>query len=568
MGGTDPGRTGELPGEDVRRSSAPVLGDTGGVDGGPDAHETGVGGEPGAESGADPGAESGAVLEARARACHAAGDHRGALDAYEAAFARFRAAGDLAAAARAARTVGWFRGWVFGEWAVYQGWSGRALTLLEHVADDSAAGWRVCEQARMGNDLDAQRGQYLEAIELARRAGDEDLECEAMASLGIMLAFSGFVDEGMRHLDRALAAICGGGVQELPVLEGCLCGLLHACERTHDVDRAQQWLRAAEPVIRRGNLVSVAGHCRAHYAGILVSAGQWDAAEAELRRAVELLHDRAGLRDSALCRLADLRLRQGRLEDAAALLARLEDHEDAAVPLARLRLAQGRPALAIELVDRALVGDGRPDHVEAPLLAVAVEAHLQLGDVDTAVSLSERLSALATAQPTAAVHGLAAAARARVCVATGGDARACWREARVQHAAAKMPLEAATARLELARLCAADRPEVAIAEATAAGTAFEEIGARRAADEAAALLRDLGAPARTGPKRRTPLTRREEEVLALLGHGLTNGEIGQRLAISAKTVEHHVGRVLAKLGVRSRAEAAAVAARAEVRGAL
>jgi DNA-binding NarL/FixJ family response regulator len=96
---------------------------------------------------------------------------------------------------------------------------------------------------------------------------------------------------------------------------------------------------------------------------------------------------------------------------------------------------------------------------------------------------------------------------------------------------------------------------------------FEEIGARRAADEAAALLRDLGAPARTGPKRRTPLTRREEEVLALLGHGLTNGEIGQRLAISAKTVEHHVGRVLAKLGVRSRAEAAAVAARAEVRGA-
>ena len=158
--------------------------------------------------------------------------------AYEAAFGRYRAEGDLGAAARAARTVGWFRGWVFGEWAVYQGWSGQALSLLERVADDSSAGWRLCEQARRGNDLETQRRQYLEAIELAHAAADEDLECEATASLGIMLVFSGLVQEGMEHLDRALAAICGGGVHELPVVEGCLCGLLNACERTQDVDRA------------------------------------------------------------------------------------------------------------------------------------------------------------------------------------------------------------------------------------------------------------------------------------------------------------------------------------------
>jgi DNA-binding CsgD family transcriptional regulator len=53
---------------------------------------------------------------------------------------------------------------------------------------------------------------------------------------------------------------------------------------------------------------------------------------------------------------------------------------------------------------------------------------------------------------------------------------------------------------------------------------------------------------------------REAEVLSLVGERLTNAEIGARLFISPKTAEHHVSRVLAKLGVRSRTEAAGVAA--------
>jgi DNA-binding CsgD family transcriptional regulator len=60
---------------------------------------------------------------------------------------------------------------------------------------------------------------------------------------------------------------------------------------------------------------------------------------------------------------------------------------------------------------------------------------------------------------------------------------------------------------------------------------------------------------------RTTLTRRETEVLELLMYGLTNIEIGERLFISPKTAEHHVGRILSRLGLHSRAEAAAHAAR-------
>jgi DNA-binding NarL/FixJ family response regulator len=53
------------------------------------------------------------------------------------------------------------------------------------------------------------------------------------------------------------------------------------------------------------------------------------------------------------------------------------------------------------------------------------------------------------------------------------------------------------------------------------------------------------------------LTRREQEVLELLGEGRTNASIAAKLVISPKTVEHHVSAVLAKLGVSNRAEAAA-----------
>jgi predicted ATPase/DNA-binding CsgD family transcriptional regulator len=72
---------------------------------------------------------------------------------------------------------------------------------------------------------------------------------------------------------------------------------------------------------------------------------------------------------------------------------------------------------------------------------------------------------------------------------------------------------------------------------------------------------DRQEPAELPPQMRFDLTRREREILALLAQRLTNPEIAERLFISAKTAEHHVGNILGKLGASSRREAAAIAAR-------
>ncbi|MFK4145348.1 response regulator [Streptomyces sp. NPDC004065] len=61
------------------------------------------------------------------------------------------------------------------------------------------------------------------------------------------------------------------------------------------------------------------------------------------------------------------------------------------------------------------------------------------------------------------------------------------------------------------------------------------------------------------------LTDREREILALIGEGLTNRQIGQRLYLAEKTVKNHISRLLAKLGVERRIQAAVIATQARDR---
>jgi DNA-binding CsgD family transcriptional regulator len=100
---------------------------------------------------------------------------------------------------------------------------------------------------------------------------------------------------------------------------------------------------------------------------------------------------------------------------------------------------------------------------------------------------------------------------------------------------------------------------------------LQRLGARPAADIVVRRLRELGVrrlprrPRRATAANPAGLTARELEVLRLLGDGLRNADIAARLHIAEKTVDHHVSAILAKLGVRSRREAARAAAGQAIR---
>jgi DNA-binding CsgD family transcriptional regulator len=504
-------------------------------------------------------APSGEVLELRAAASFVLLEYARSIDEMEQAYAAYRADGDGAGAVRAARTLGYFYGSTAGEWAVANGWIARARSLMSESPDPSERGWVALTQGMFDGNRRTKEQAFGHALQVGHETGDPSLTFAAAAYLGASMVHDDRTEEGMVLLDEALAAVMGGDVDDFIVIEEIFCQLFAACEHAQDVGRAEQWIRVGEQVANRRRLPAVSAYCRTHYGGILTAAGRWAEADAALTEAVRLWAlGRRTLEAGALIRLADLRVKQGRYDEAAALLEGVSDYSEAARPLACLHLARGESRLAKELLERAVHRTDPASSACLPLLSLLVDAQLDCGE-DPGATIAA-LAACAEAHPTPYAKASLALARGR---AGDGDPLAWLREALDGFTRAQLPLEASLCRLDLANACRQDSPEVAAAEARAALDQFEKLEAARHVDAAAAVLRQLGervAPARPSG---AVLTRREREVLDLLGGGMSNREIAERLFISPKTVEHHVGNILGKLGLRNRAEAAAYAVRRE-----
>jgi DNA-binding NarL/FixJ family response regulator len=257
-------------------------------------------------------------------------------------------------------------------------------------------------------------------------------------------------------------------------------------------------------------------------------------------------------------RLAEIRILQGRLEEADALLAELEDDTDALAAAVQLRLARGEPAAAVALLERRLAKTDEGSLLAAPLHAGLVEAALAAGRPDLAGRAAAALGGIAAVGGRDRIAAMSLLADGQVAAATGdGDAAELLRAAVNAFARLGLRLEAARARLRLGRALLARFPAEAADVVRGAHAELESLGAAREASQAAAILRTLGLKTPSGPRAVGNLTRREIEVLRLLGEGLTNTEIGARLYISHRTVEHHVARIYRKLDLRTRGEAAA-----------
>ncbi|TDD23989.1 response regulator transcription factor [Kribbella turkmenica] len=490
------------------------------------------------------------------------GDTRSAFSCWERAYALYRRT-DPVEAVFAALGLSFLCDANFGDHAAAQGWAARADRVAASVGDPVVSAWASLARAGAADEA-ARAAAWCEAAsDVGAEVGDRDLELCALSMWGSALMDLGQVIKGTALLDEALAGALGGeGARpDTVVLTSCL--LMRSCVRGADFLRVVQWTRSLDDFIERYGCPYLHASCRASYGAVLTATGDWPRAEGELVAAAELARNAApSVQAEAAAFLADLRLGQGRVDEARRLLIGFEDRTVVRPVLASAYLAAGEVAMAVSLVRRQL--DDTTPLEEARLREVLGSACLAAGDVAGAVAEAERLSALGTTTDS----GLIAAREARLC-GRALSAQGQCREAVARLSAAltwfgllEMPLEAARTRMMLAHAMCADDPVPAVAEARIALAVFEDLGAAADADAAAAWLHSAGATAvRVGPRGLGLLTKRERDVLAVLAEGLPNPEIAARLYISRRTVEHHVASILSKLGVRNRTEAAAYLAR-------
>jgi ATP/maltotriose-dependent transcriptional regulator MalT len=496
------------------------------------------------------------------------GETEDTLRHHERAYAAFRRRPDPEQALLAAFWLCLTYRMSLGNRAASQGWLGRAASLIEEFELGPLSGWVLIARAYLATDSGhpGEGEQHArEAQKIAREAGDPDLALCALSELGAALVEQGRVEEGSALLDEAMAGALageGGGLDTIVLIS---CRTVTSCSRGGDLARATQWVRAADDFHRRYGSPHLYTTCRTAYGNILFATGEWEQAERELRSALKIgTRAEPALHAEALAQLAELRLAQGRTEEAVRLLAGYEDHPATVHATAALHLARGDHAVASSILRRRLHEVDEQSLSSAGLLELLAEAEIAQGAVEDGARLGERLAALGSSvgsEPIAA-RGERAFGRALV---TTGDLEAAiphLERALAAFGRLNMAFEVGRTRLLLARSLAKGQREAAIAEARSALTCFEELGAARDADEAAGFLRGLGIrAARAGPKGVGLLTKRELEVLGLLGEGHSNPDIAQRLFISRKTVEHHVASVLTKLDLSGRGEAAGYALR-------
>lgn len=499
-------------------------------------------------------------------------DGDAAIRAKESAYRLYREAGDTCGAARMAIWVSVDYEEFRGDLSIARGWRHRARRLLKSLPVAAEHGWlRIVEGETallLEDDLTTARRCAEEALALGRACGAIDVEMLALAMQGLAQVGEGEIEDGMACLDEAAAAALGGELEDEAWANRILCYLIFACEWVRDFDRATQWCEKMRQIADRMQLTFAQGICRVHYAGVLISCGKWPEAETQLADATAMLRaSRPPYAAEGVVRLADLRRRQGRLDEAVAIFRQVEWHPLAMLGLAEIALDSGRPRDAEELVSRFLRQMPESSRLQrAAALELLVRVEALLGQHDRAAEALATLQAVSETVATRPLRGATCFSAGMLAIAAGDYEQA---KARLEDAVdcfeqSSTPYEAARARLELTSvLVALGRTERARSEAEAALQVFERLGSVFLSRRAAVLLGDFDRRLNEhGRNQRAPsdLTQRQQDILRCIAQGMSDREIAVELGLSEHTVHRHVSNILLRLNLPTRAAAVAHAA--------
>ena len=454
-----------------------------------------------------------------------------------------------------------------------------------------------------------------EALQTARASGAVSEEALSLGILGTVRALAGDVEAGIATYREGLAIAEGlGGIEGIALGYANLAVLLDRLgQEAASLAAATEGLEIAR---RRGVSRTYGAALAASAAHALFELGRWDEAATMIQEAVAA--DPVGPGAAGLHAVAaGLATNRGDLETAAdhiragrteALAWRRSRGELIGLALAEAELAaaEGRVPALRAAIDTALTGTagaaaGAADPATLRMVwhelraeANAAELARARGDADAVAAVDARAAglevalrgvavALARDPAAAATLALIRGERSRI---RGSDDPAAWGAAAAAWRALARPAPVAYARYrEAAAILAArgSRDEArralaesaAIAEALGAAPLARDIRvlathARLDLTEAAeggrrAPAAETASPA-DDPGRALGLTPREVEVIRLLAEGRSNQEIADAIFVSRKTASVHVSNILAKLDVRNRVEAAALAHRLGLAG--
>jgi DNA-binding CsgD family transcriptional regulator len=531
------------------------------------------------------------LFEEAAQAASWAGDPERAAGWVTAALAESGAAA-LADRARLLERLGRYR-WEAGDPRAAVDASGAAVALLRDGPPSALRARVLAAQSThrmLLGELDEAWSAAEQAVAQAQQTGAAAEQAHGLSTLGVIQAERGDLDAGLAALRTSFTlAQQTGGIEDIIRSATNLMYLLCTAGRFAEaLEVAQAGGQAVRSLDAPPSLTSVLDN---NTAAVLTATGRW--AEAE-RLLAELDGESGYVKYLELMRL-ELAVGRGDSDRAAALAAGLEKAPqdprltgplcaclaEQALNAGDLTTATGEVLeglAALEGADLAedemrLLAAGSRAAADLRLLPeVARPRDLPELWEPTAVTFPGRARAVvdadASRRPVVAAFGLLAAAeQARE---QGTDDRAAWRGVADAWRAASQPYREAYARLREAEAAARAGRRDQAARALAAGQALaRELPSAPLLSLAEELARRArlapSAPrARSAAPARFDLTGREMEVLALLAKGDSNRQIARALFISERTVAVHVSRILDKLGVRNRTEAATAGARLEL----